>query len=82
MKRTIRIGMFETNSSNTHSMIICSEEEYAKLKNEELFVERWGDTITDKTPVDDEDGYIDFIVVKSESSAWSEDAVEVTAEEC
>lgn len=69
MKRTIRLGMFETNSSNTHSMIICSEEEYAKLENEELFIERWGESITDKKPVEDEDGYSEYQTLEE----WLED---------
>ena len=29
-----------------------------------------------------DDDYIDFIVIKTEPSAWSENALEVTAEEC
>ena len=38
MKETIRIGTFETNSSSTHCMCICSKEEYEKfLKGEMLF---------------------------------------------
>lgn len=33
----IRHGMFETNSSSTHSLIICSEEEYKQFRRGELF---------------------------------------------
>lgn len=28
MKRQIRLGVYETNSSSTHSLTICSEEEF------------------------------------------------------
>ncbi len=28
----IRQGVFETNSSSTHSMCICTEEEFANFK--------------------------------------------------
>ena len=28
MKRKIRRGVFETNSSSTHSLTICTEEEF------------------------------------------------------
>lgn len=28
MKRTIRFGMFETNSSSTHTLVVCTKEEY------------------------------------------------------
>lgn len=38
MKRVIRSGLFETNSSSVHSMIMCSKEEYEKLVNYELLI--------------------------------------------
>lgn len=38
IKRQIRYGVFETNSSSTHSLTICSAEEYEKWeKGEVLF---------------------------------------------
>lgn len=36
MKRQIRYGVFETNSSSVHSLTMCSEEEYEKWKNDSL----------------------------------------------
>ncbi len=36
MKIAIRRGVFETNSSSTHSISICSKEEYDKWKAGEL----------------------------------------------
>lgn len=41
MKRQIRLGVFETNSSSTHSIAICSAEDYEKFKNGELAVNEW-----------------------------------------
>lgn len=38
---TIRRNTFETNSSSTHSMVICSEEEYKKWAKGELYASRW-----------------------------------------
>lgn len=35
MKETIRLSVFETNSSSTHSLSICSSEEYDKWKKGE-----------------------------------------------
>ena len=32
----IRFGTFETNSSSTHSLCICTEDEYEKWKNGEM----------------------------------------------
>lgn len=36
MKRQIRLGIFESNSSSTHTICICSEEEFDKWKKGEL----------------------------------------------
>lgn len=43
MKMTIRNGIFETNSSMTHSLVICAKEEMEKWRNGELFRRRWGE---------------------------------------
>jgi len=32
----VRYRTFETNSSSTHSLVICTEEEYEKFKNGEM----------------------------------------------
>lgn len=41
MKRQIRRGVYETNSSSTHSLVMCSGEEYDKwCSGEVLFWER------------------------------------------
>ena len=37
MKLQIRRGVFETNSSNTHSLTICTKEKYDKWKENKLF---------------------------------------------
>lgn len=36
--KTIRRNVFETNSSSTHSLTICSEDEYDKWVNGELWL--------------------------------------------
>lgn len=42
MKRQIRLGVFETNSSSTHSLTMCSKEEYEKWESGELMLnENW-----------------------------------------
>ena len=38
MKQIIRNGTFETNSSSTHALIFCTEDEYQKLQNGELWL--------------------------------------------
>mgnify|MGYP000019956280 FL=1 len=42
MKRQIRRGVYETNSSSTHSLTMCSEEEFEQWKNGELLFDKWG----------------------------------------
>lgn len=39
--RQIRHGVFETNSSSTHSITMCMKSEYDKWKNGELYWNRW-----------------------------------------
>lgn len=34
--RQVRCGVFETNSNSTHSIVICTQEEYEKFKQDEL----------------------------------------------
>ena len=40
--RQIRRGVFETNSSSTHSLTICSEEEFEAWRNGKLLFDEWG----------------------------------------
>ena len=47
----IRQGVFETNSSSTHALAICTQEEWDKLKSGEYLVNEW--EITDMTSNDD-----------------------------
>jgi len=43
MKRTIRPGVFETNSSMTHTLVIASSEDGRKWENGDLVLfKRWG----------------------------------------
>lgn len=41
MKTIVRKGVFETNSSSTHSMIMCTGEEYQKFEDGEMLVNVW-----------------------------------------
>ena len=36
MKRQIRFGVFETNSSSVHNLSVVDKEEFEKFKNDEL----------------------------------------------
>ena len=37
----IRQGVFETNSSSTHALAICTQEEWDKLQSGEYVVDEW-----------------------------------------
>ena len=41
--KQMRRNVFETNSSSTHSITMCSKDEYERWKNGELYFNRWGD---------------------------------------
>lgn len=43
--RQIRNGVFETNSSSTHSLTVCTQEEFDKWVNGELIFDSWDDCI-------------------------------------
>lgn len=52
--RKVRLGMFETNSSSVHSLVICTKEDYEKFEKGELNLLVYGDQLTEEAP-DDED---------------------------
>lgn len=41
--KQVRCGVFETNSSSTHSLTICTLEEFEKWKRGELLFNYWND---------------------------------------
>lgn len=47
MKKQIRKGTFETNSSSVHSITLCEIDKYTQWVNGELYLDKWsGDFIT------------------------------------
>ena len=58
MKRQIRRGVFETNSSSTHSLTIVSQEEYDKWKKGEMLIHAWDEELISKDDIpEDKLGY-------------------------
>ena len=47
MKEVIRRGIFETNSSSVHSITMCSDDEYSKWKNGEVYYDRYNKTLVE-----------------------------------
>lgn len=41
----IRQGVFETNSSSTHSICICTQDEFNKFKNGEMVYNNWDEEL-------------------------------------
>ena len=41
----VRNGVFETNSSSVHSMIMCSKEEYDQLKGNKMLIDRYYESL-------------------------------------
>ena len=48
MKKTIRFGVWETNSSSVHNFCICTEEEFKKWEDGELFYDDYKEELTKK----------------------------------
>ena len=49
----IRRNVFETNSSSTHSITICTEDEYEMWKRGEIYWYRWGENFVSKEEVEE-----------------------------
>lgn len=61
MKRQIRIGVFETNSSSTHSLTMCSEEEFKKWTAGEIFFDKYEDKFVEtKDPNQSDWAYVNY----------------------
>lgn len=60
MKKTVRFGMFETNSSSTHCMTMCSQEEYDSWKNGDIIYDRDYDRFVDIAEMDKDDEEADW----------------------
>lgn len=55
MKKQVRFGVFETNSSSTHSLVICDKETFDKWKNGELLFDRWEEEFKEKYQLTNKD---------------------------
>lgn len=53
--KQMRRGIFETNSSSTHSLTICTEEEFEKWRNGELLFDTWNDCFIEERPLSDQE---------------------------
>lgn len=51
MKRQVRRGVFETNSSSTHSLTMCSKSEYDEFEKGNMYIEKWGSKLYTKEEI-------------------------------
>ena len=49
--RQVRRGLFETNSSSTHSLTMCSGDEFRRWENGELLFDRWNEEFVEASSV-------------------------------
>lgn len=81
--RQVRSGVFETNSSSTHSLVICTEEEFEKWKRGEMLLDYYNDRLVDnKLDVElDEEESKRFYVSTHPSSCYYKTWEELSEEE-
>ena len=60
MKRQIRRGVFETNSSSVHSLTMCTQSDYDRWKNGELIYDYWDGKLISTDELDDDYEQFDF----------------------
>lgn len=54
MKRQIRRGVFETNSSSVHSLTMCTQSDYEKWKDGEFIYDYWDGKLISTDESDDD----------------------------
>ena len=63
MKKQIRHSVFETNSSSTHSLTICSKEKFEAWKRGDVLFDQWSEEfiktveLTNDQKIDAKDDY-------------------------
>ena len=55
MKRQIRRGVFETNSSSTHSLTMCTEAQFDDWKNGKLLYDVWDEKFVEANVLTEQD---------------------------
>lgn len=72
MKTIVRKGVFETNSSSTHTMIMCTGEEYQKFEDGEMLI-YWMDE-----ELFSYDDIVDLIADDYYKDKFSESGIDIT----
>ena len=72
MKTIVRKGVFETNSSSTHTMIMCTGEEYQKFEDGEMLVDLMDEELFSY------DDIVDLITDDYYKDEFSESGIDIT----
>lgn len=59
MKIKIRRGVFETNSSSVHSLVMCTDDDYYKWKKGEILYDKWESKLVTLEEAKKEEDYED-----------------------
>ena len=65
MKIKIRRGVFETNSSSVHSLVMCTDDDYNKWKRGEILYDKWAAKLVTLEEAKKEEDYEDEEEFKS-----------------
>ena len=68
----IRKRVFETNSSSTHRLVICTADEYRKFKYGDLLYDSYNDRLVSADSVESDDEYR----YRNAADVWDMDWVE------
>lgn len=85
MKRQIRRGVYETNSSSSHSITMCREEEFEKWKDGKILFDAWKEEFVDNVNLtDDQKEYArkEYESKKNDFSKDWEDLSDSAKEKC
>lgn len=85
MKRQIRRGVYETNSSSSHSITMCNEEEFEKWKDGKILFDAWKEEFVDNVNLtDDQKEYArkEYESKKNDFSKDWEDLSDSAKEKC
>ena len=55
MKRQVRRGVFETNSSSTHSISICTQKQFTDWQNGKLLYNEWDEEFVESNQLSEND---------------------------
>ena len=74
--KQIRYGVFETNSSSTHSLTICSDEEYKKFQSGELVYDIWEEGLVNQNALEDQGEELDGENYSTYDKYFDDDSLE------